>query len=353
MPFVIRWPGVIKAGTTSSALIQNIDYAPTFLEVCGATIPSDMQGRSIVPLLKNAGRKPDGWRKALYYAYYGERTHSVARHDGVRDERYTLFYVPKYKEWQLFDNQEDPQQMKSVHDDPDYATVFGDLQQTYKELKNGYRAHSAVLPEPRGGGWMKRHNKMNEQANSGGHDLLFIGDSITQGWEGKGRQVWEKYYRNRKALNLGISGDRTEHVIWRLDHGNLRKQQNARVAVVMIGTNNTGHHMQDPRETADGIGRILSTLRARCPKTRVLLLGVFPRDPLPGGEKRGLNVAINKIIEKFDDGERVHFLDIGDRFLAEDGRLTRDIMPDFLHLSPKGYEIWAEAIEPKLKELGL
>ena len=83
----------------------------------------------------------------------------------------------------------------------------------------------------------------------------------------------------------------------------------------------------------------------------VLLLGVFPRDPDPTGEKRKLNAAINEIIARFDDGERVHFLDIGDKFLAEDGRLTKDIMPDFLHLSPAGYEIWAEAIEAPLAEL--
>ncbi|MDE0595158.1 MAG: sulfatase-like hydrolase/transferase [Roseibacillus sp.] len=353
MPFVIRWPGTIKPGIQTKALIQNIDYGPTFLDVCGAKIPADMQGQSIAPILKNSGKAPADWRKAVYYTYYGEATHQVAAHDGIRTERYTLFYVPKYKEWQLFDNEKDPQQMKSVHNDPAYATVFKDLQGQYAQIKSAYRAHSAVLPVPRGGNWQKRHAAMNKKAHANKHDLLFIGDSITQAWEGGGKKVWETSYGKRKALNLGISGDRTEHVIWRLNHGNLRNQRAAKAAVIMIGTNNTGHSKQDPSETADGIARILSILRARCPQTKILLLGVFPRDPYPTDEKRKINVAINEIISKFDDGERVHFLDISEKFLDQNGHLTKDIMPDFLHLTPKGYGIWADAIEPKLKELGL
>ena len=351
MPFIIRWPGVIKPGSRTKALIQNIDYGPTFLNICGADVPGDMQGRSIVPLLE----KPDNWREALYYAYYGERTHQVARHDGIRTERHTLFYVPKYQEWQLFDNDKDPQQMKSVHGDPEYADVLSRLQKNYQELKKGYRAHVALLPDERLSEewWAKRHAEMNLKASARPHDLLFIGDSITQGWEGAGRKTWEKYYGKRKALNLGISGDRTEHVIWRLNNGNLRKQQKAKVAVVMIGTNNTGHRDQDPGETADGVTRILSILRARCPDAKVLLLGVFPRDASPDGPKRRINDALNEKLATLHDGERVHFLDIGKHFLNGKGHLPKELMPDYLHPREKGYELWAEAIEPKLVELGL
>ncbi len=355
MPFIIRWPGVIKPGSRTKALIQNIDYGPTFLNICGADVPGDMQGRSIVPLLEKSGEKPDNWREALYYAYYGERTHQVARHDGIRTERHTLFYVPKYQEWQLFDNDKDPQQMKSVHGDPEYADVLSRLQKNYQELKKGYRAHVALLPDERLGEewWTKRHAEMNRKASARPHDLLFIGDSITQGWEGAGRKTWEKYYGKRKALNLGISGDRTQHVIWRLNNGNLRKQQKAKVAVVMIGTNNTGHRDQDPGETADGVTRILSILRARCPDAKVLLLGVFPRDASPDGPKRRINDALNEKLATLHDGERVHFLDIGKHFLNGKGHLPKELMPDYLHPREKGYELWAEAIEPKLVELGL
>jgi N-acetylglucosamine-6-sulfatase len=355
MPFVIRWPGTIKPGSSTRALIQNIDYGPTFLDICGAKIPADMQGKSIVPLLKNSGKAPAGWRKALYYTYYGEQTHRVAKHDGVRTDRYTLFYVPKYKEWQLFDNEKDPQQMKSVHNDPEYATVFSDLRRQYADLKVHYRAHSALLPEDRNaqGWWNKRHQEKVKQASSGKHDLIFIGDSITHGWENAGKATWDTHFAKRKALNLGFSGDRTEHVLWRLNNGELRRQQDAKVVVIMIGTNNTGQKKQDASETADGVERILSVLRARCPKARVLLLGIFPRDPQPTGKGRKLNDAINERLAKFHDGERVHYLDIGSKFLDEKGRLTKEIMPDFLHPKEKGYGIWADAIEPKLKELGL
>ena len=131
------------------------------------------------------------------------------------------------------------------------------------------------------------------------------------------------------------------------------EQHKAKVAVVMIGTNNTGHSEQDPGETADGVERILSILRARCPEAKVLLLGVFPRDQMPDGRKRGINDMLNKKLATFHDGRRIHYLNINDRFLDESGRLPEEIMPDFLHPRADGYKIWAEAIEEKLVELGL
>jgi arylsulfatase A-like enzyme/lysophospholipase L1-like esterase len=353
MPFVVRWPGKIKPGSVSNAMIQNIDYGPTFLELAGAKIPESMQGKSLVPIFKAAGKKPKGWRDSIYYRYSGERTHNVAAHDGVRTADHKIFWVPKTKEYQLFDMKKDPQEMKSVHNDPAYSVVFNEMKQELDSARKKYRVHSAIIGEPREGEWwMKRHQSMNKNAKKP-HDLLFIGDSITQGWEGSGKGTWEKYYANRKALNLGISGDRTEHVIWRLDNGNLRNQKKAKAAVVMIGTNNTGHIMQDPTEVRDGVERIVSTLRARCPQAKILLLGVFPRGVKPDDAKRKNNIEINKLISKFHNGERIHYLDISDRFLTAEGILTKEVMPDALHPKQKGYEIWAEAIEPKLKEFGL
>ena len=164
--------------------------------------------------------------------------------------------------------------------------------------------------------------------------------------------MWKKFYEDRQPLNLGFSGDRTEHVIWRLNNGNLRGQNAAKVAVIMIGTNNTGHSEQDPTETADGVDRILSTLRARCPDTKVLLLGVFPRGEKPDNRKREINTELNKHLAEFADGERVHFLDLGAAFVEPDGTISKQIMPDFLHLTPGGYQLWAEAMEEKLCELG-
>jgi len=139
MPFLIRWPGVVKPGVRSKALIQNIDYAPTFLDVAGVEIPEDIQGRSLLPVFKNNGVAPADWRKAVYYFYSGEDTHRVAAHDGVRSDRYKLFHLPKTDEWQLYDLEKDPQEMKSVQDDPGYSEILAEMKATYQKLRSEYK----------------------------------------------------------------------------------------------------------------------------------------------------------------------------------------------------------------------
>lgn len=197
---------------------------------------------------------------------------------------------------------------------------------------------------------MKRHQRMNERSKQGGVDLAFVGDSITQAWEGGGKQVWAEYYAKRNAANYGISGDRTEHVLWRIDNGNFDGIK-PKLVVIMIGTNNTGHRKEEPQQTADGIRAIIQRLQKKTPESKILLLGIFPRGFKPDDAKRKQNEAINEIIKGYADGKSIHFLDIGKKFKAEDGTLPKDIMPDSLHLRPAGYEIWAKAIEPKVKEL--
>jgi len=210
------------------------------------------------------------------------------------------------------------------------------------------KLHSALNPVPRQGGWMKRHESFNTRVAKGNVDLVFIGDSITQGWEGRGKDVWEKFYGKRNTVNLGIGGDRTQHVIWRLDNGNL-KDITPKAAVIMIGTNNSGSNSS--KEIADGVRAIVKQIRAKSPKTQILLLGVFPRGTNNEDKRRQVNEGANSIFSKLDDGKHVHYLDIGPKFLQKDGMLTREIMPDLLHLSQKGYTIWAESIEAKLANL--
>ncbi|MBT3469549.1 MAG: GDSL family lipase [Opitutae bacterium] len=208
--------------------------------------------------------------------------------------------------------------------------------------------HSALEPVPRQGGWMKRHESFNKRVTRGKVDLVLIGDSITQGWEGRGKQVWKKHYGKRNAVNLGIGGDRTQHVIWRLDNGNL-KGIAPKAAVVMIGTNNAGSNK--PEEIADGVAAITNQLQTKLPKTQVLLLAIFPRGANKDDGRRKVNEKANAIFKKLADGKDVHYLDIGEKFLDPDGALNRKIMPDLLHLSEEGYTIWAESIEPTLKKL--
>ena len=199
--------------------------------------------------------------------------------------------------------------------------------------------------------WMPRHEqKLEELAGMEKVDLLMIGDSITHGWEGRGKSVWDKYYAKRNAFNIGFSGDRTEQVLWRFNHGEI-DGISPKAAVVMIGTNNTGHRQDDPDETAAGIKAILDQMGKKLPKTKVLLLAIFPRGASPDDELRKINDGINERISKFADNERVFYLDISDKFLEDDGTLPKSIMPDLLHPNGEGYEIWAQAIEPTLAKL--
>ena len=189
-------------------------------------------------------------------------------------------------------------------------------------------------------------------AKKGDVDLLFIGDSITHSWENGGKAVFEKYYAPRKTLNLGYSGDRTEHVLWRLLNGELPPEVDPKVAVIMIGTNNTGHSMQPAAETAAGIRAIVGLLRDRRPEMEILLLGVFPRGALPDDKMRKRNEEINALAKTYADGEKIHYLDVSGSFLDADGGLPKTVMPDALHPNPNGYAIWAKAMEGKVAELG-
>lgn len=137
MPFVIRWPGVTKAGSRPQEMIQNIDYAPTFLEAAGVKIPAEIQGKSIVPTLK--GESKD-WRKSLYYSYYEKGEHNVPQHFGVRTETHKLFFLPGSDEWQMFDLVNDPQEMKSVYGQPEYAKVQKELTKEFHRLRTHYEA---------------------------------------------------------------------------------------------------------------------------------------------------------------------------------------------------------------------
>jgi lysophospholipase L1-like esterase len=201
------------------------------------------------------------------------------------------------------------------------------------------------------GWWKKRHTQKLELVKKGDVDLVFIGDSITHSFEGNhGKAMWAKYYAPRKALNLGYSGDRTEHVIWRIDNGEL-EGLSPKLAVIMIGTNNTGHRQDPPEAIAAGIRIILDRLRAKQPKMKILLLAIFPRGAKTADRLRVINDGANELIAKFADNENIFFLSINDKFLAEDGTLTREIMPDLLHPRARGYQIWAETIEPMVAKL--
>jgi beta-glucosidase len=198
--------------------------------------------------------------------------------------------------------------------------------------------------------WQQRHEEKLALTKQGGWELVFLGDSITHAWENAGKQTWNQYYGKRKPLNLGFSGDRTEHVLWRLDNGELDGYQ-PKVVVIMIGTNNTGHRKDPPEAIAAGVEKIIDRIKTKSPETKVLLLAIFPRSEKPTDAPRVNNDKANTLLAKLADGDKVVFLDINERLLMPDGKLSKEIMPDLLHPKEKGYTIWGEAIEPTLKKM--
>jgi len=211
--------------------------------------------------------------------------------------------------------------------------------------------HSAVDPVARfDGNWQERHKNFNKRVADVGEkaQVIFIGDSITQGWEGEGKDAWAKYYAPRNAINLGIGGDRTQHVLWRLDNGNLDGLK-PKAAVLMIGTNNSNSEDNTPGQIVDGVTAIVQRLREKLPNTKILLLAIFPRAENYTSQ-RGKLAMINQALRKLADDKNVFWADFSDKFLNTDGTIPRSLMPDYLHLSKRGYEIWAESIEVQLSE---
>jgi beta-glucosidase len=211
--------------------------------------------------------------------------------------------------------------------------------------------NTAIIPVPRTGHITNRQTQVLERAkqNPGDYDLEFIGDSITQGWEGGGKKVWEEYYGKRKSINFGVSGDRTQHVLWRFEQGQLDGIK-AKVAIVMIGTNNSNKDDNSEADILEGVTAIVNQIRTRQPDTKVLLLGIFPRGKT-FSTQRGKILEVNQALSRLDDGKHVFYLDFGSQFIGDGGSISKDIMPDALHPNEAGYQIWAKAMEPKVKEL--
>lgn len=207
-------------------------------------------------------------------------------------------------------------------------------------------------PVPKDAGWLKRHEGFVAEAKRGEAELLLLGDSITDAWRSaKQKELWDAHFAPLKPANFGISGDRTQHLLWRLRNGELDGLK-PKAAMLMIGTNNIGQkNPEEPASAAAGVRAIVQEIRTRSPSTKILLLGVFPRGEKPDDPIRAKVKALNDEIRGLDDGSTVRWLDIGGIFLQPDGALSKEIMPDFLHLSPKGYALWAEAVKAPLADL--
>jgi len=194
--------------------------------------------------------------------------------------------------------------------------------------------------------WIDRVQATLNRTAGKHYDLIFDGDSITDGWQSRGKAIWEARYAPLNAVDFGISGDKVEHVLWRLKQGQ-GADADPKLVVLMIGTNNTGRDNAD--QIAAGIKNLVAAYEKQCPHARILLLAVFPRGAKADDPARAKIKEINRQIAALDDGgKRVTFLDIGAKFLEPDGTLSPTIMPDFLHPNDAGYRIWADAIYPEI-----
>ena len=226
------------------------------------------------------------------------------------------------------------------------ATVIWPMPSSLPSIPDG--VNSAACPTPRLE-WIARVKKTNDSAAkvSDKIQLVFDGDSITDFWQSFGRQVWQERYEKLGGFDFGIAADRTEHLLWRLSQGQMNGIH-PKLILLMIGTNNLGANTNG--QIAEGIREIINQYRKLCPDATILVQGIFPRGHDATYPLRERIREINKIIATYTDGKKVLFLDFGDKFLQTDGTLSPEIMPDFLHPNAKGYQIWADAIQPVIDQ---
>jgi len=236
------------------------------------------------------------------------------------------------------------------------------------EGKNVQRINTAIIPTPsietrsvaagwgEGSSWLDQVKNINEIAGSKNSDLVFLGNSITQScgseerniW-GPGKEYWNKYFGKYSPTNMGISGDRTQNVLWRIENGCL-DNINPKILVIHIGTNNIPYNTE--KEIAKGIKAILEKISEKLSETKILLLGIFPRGEHKSHPWRIKINEVNQLISEYGDGTKIIYLDISENFLNSNGSCNLNIMAeDYVHLKANGYETWAKAIDPIISDV--
>jgi len=193
---------------------------------------------------------------------------------------------------------------------------------------------------------LERLNSINQAVKSSRYSILFFGDSLTEGWDAA---IWERSLAPRGALNAGVSGDRTDHLLWRLQYGNLAGPE-PRAVVLLIGTNDLAYG-RSPVVSADGIRSNLEVLRHHLPEARILLLGLLPREETPNALLRVEVTQVNELIRNCADNRHIFYAEIGDVLLDRDGFLPAAISPDQLHLTELGYTLLAARLDAELDRL--
>jgi beta-glucosidase len=193
---------------------------------------------------------------------------------------------------------------------------------------------------------IERADRISHAVKSARYPVLFFGDSLTEGWD---TTVWKDYLAPRGVLNAGVSGDRTDNLLWRLEHGNLAGLQ-PKVVVLLIGTNDLAYG-RSPSYTADGIRANLEVLRQHLSEARILLLGLLPREAVPSAPLRTEVAQVNRLIRDCADDQHIFYAEIGDVLLTSDGLLSAEVSPDQLHFTARGYALLVARFEPELDRL--
>lgn len=199
--------------------------------------------------------------------------------------------------------------------------------------------------------WQSFHESFVSRARQGGIDVLFLGDSITQGWNTTGEDAWQKHFAPFKAANFGLGGDKTGNVLWRIENGEL-EGISPKVVVLMIGMNNLSSGQNTTTDIAAGIRVVVEKLRTKLPRSKVLVLGVPPVGADPMGLDRVRAAQVNTEAAALGNGAEVRFLDLFPRFLTRNGTLVPGAYaPDNIHLSAQGYAILAEELHPWVEQM--
>lgn len=211
---------------------------------------------------------------------------------------------------------------------------------------------AAATPAPRSDKWWQdKHAAIVERVKQGGHQTVFLGDSITEGWGGAGKKIWAERFADAHPVNCGIGGDQTQHVLARLDDGLLdalaAKNNCISTVVLLIGTNNLSNPKEQPEDIAAGVHAIVERLHAKLPDAKLVLMAIFPRGEKANAQRETITKA-NTLIKAQNTGAKISVVDLGPKFINDQGEIPKDLMPDFLHLSEAGYRVWAEGIKDKI-----
>lgn len=199
-------------------------------------------------------------------------------------------------------------------------------------------------------GWAEQAAQITQQVagkDLSGVRLAFIGDSITQGWE---PTMWGLFWGGRSPINLGLRSDLTQGVLWRLNNGQWNPTLHPKLVVLLIGTNNAGWHSK-PDDTALGVAEIIRFINRHSPATKILLLGILPRGADGSAPERAVNAAVNERIQRCADGQNVVFMDPGRALVGADGRISNQVLFDYLHPTMVGYAILGGAISGQVRKM--